>query len=139
MKYKCDSKYLVGVPNFYRHLFHFWYELHSRPPEGADKILDEYLWCNKNILIEKIPIFLNSWNESGIKRIIDVMKFNGLFRFNEDLANEFGIHIDIMKYSLISAIPSKWKQCVKKSNISCHTSQADGEIIVKLCKGNKMF
>ena len=43
-----------------------------------------------------------------------------------------------MKYnSLISAIPSKWKQCVKKSKISCHTSPADGEIIVKLRKGNK--
>ena len=66
------------------------------------------------------------------------MKFNGLIPSKEDLANEFGIHIDIMKYnSLISAIPSKWKQCVKKSNISCHTSPADGEIIVKLCKGNK--
>ena len=27
--------------------------------------------------------------------------------------------------------------CVKKSKISCHTSPADGEIIVKLRKGNK--
>ena len=138
MKYECDTKYLVGVPNFYRQLFHFWYELHSRPPEGADEILDEYLWYNRSILIDKKTTFLKSWNEGGIKRISDVMKFNGLIRSKEDLANEFGIHIDIMKYnSLISAIPSKWKQCVKKSNISCHTSPADGEIIVKLCKGNK--
>ena len=64
------------------------------------------------------------------------MKFNGLIRSKEDLVNEFAIYIDIMKYnSLISAIPSKWKQCVKKSNISCHKSPADGEIIVKLCRG----
>ena len=127
MKYKCDTKYLVGVPNFYRQLFHFWYELHSRPPEGADEILDEYLWYNRSSLIDKKPIFLKYWNEGGIKRISDVMKFNGLIRSKEDLANEFGIHIDIMKYnSLISAIPSKWKQCVKKSNISCHTSQQMG-------------
>ena len=96
------------------------------------------LLYNRSILIDKKPIFFKSWNESGIKRISDVMKFNGLIRSKEDLANEFGIHIDIMKYnSLISAIPCKWKQCVKKSNISCHTSPADGEIIVKLCKGNK--
>ena len=126
------------MPNFYRQLFHFWYELHSRPPEGEDEILDEYLLYNRSILIDKKPMFFKSWNESGIKRISDVMKFNGLIRSKEDLANEFGIHIDIMKYnSLISAITSKWKQCVKKSNISCHTSPADGEIIVKLCKGNK--
>ena len=57
MKYKCDTKYLVGVPNFYRQLFHFWYELHSRPPEGADEILDEYLWYNRSILIDKNPYF----------------------------------------------------------------------------------
>ena len=93
MKYKCDTKYLVGVPNFYRQLFHFWYELHSRPPEGADEILDEYLWCNRSILIDKKPIFFKSWNEGGIKRISDVMKFNGLICSKEDLANEFGIHI----------------------------------------------
>ena len=60
MKYKCDTKYLVGVPNFYRQLFHFWYELHSRPPEGADEILDEYLWYNRSILIDKKPIFFKS-------------------------------------------------------------------------------
>ena len=138
LKYKCDTKYLVGVPNFYRQLLYFWYELHSRPPEGADEILDEYLWYNKSILIDKKPIFFKSWNEGGIKRISDIMKFKGLIRSKEDLANAFGIHIDIMKYnSLISAIPSKWKECVKKSKTSCHTSPADGEIIVKLRKGNK--
>ena len=66
------------------------------------------------------------------------MKFKGLFHSNEDLANEIGIHIDVMKYnSIISPIPSKCNQCVKKSTISCHTSPADGEIIVKLCKGHK--
>ena len=53
MKYKCDTKYLIGVPNFYRQLFHFWYELHSRPPEGADEILYDYLWYNRSILIDK--------------------------------------------------------------------------------------
>ena len=96
------------------------------------------MWYNRSILIDKKPIYFKSWNEGDIKEISDVMKFNGLIRSKEDLANEFGIHIDIMKYnSLIFAIPSKWKQCVKKSNISCHTSPADGEIIVKLCKGNK--
>ena len=52
MKYKCDTKYLDGVPNFYSQLFHLWYELHSRPPEGADEILDEYLWYDRSILTD---------------------------------------------------------------------------------------
>ena len=112
--------------------------MHSRPPEGAEEIFYEYLWYNRSILIDKKPIFFKSWNEGGIKQISDVMKFNGLIRFKEDLANEFGIHIDIMKYnSLISAIPSKWRQCVRGSEVSCHASLADGEIIVRLRKGNK--
>ena len=72
MKYKCDTKYLDGVSNFYRQIFHFWYELHSRPPEGADEILDKYLWYNRSISIDNKPIFLKFWNESGIKRISDV-------------------------------------------------------------------
>ena len=43
-----------------------------------------------------------------------------------------------MKYNYsIFAIPSKWKQCVKNSTLSCHTSPVDGEIIVKFCKGHK--
>ena len=58
MKYKCDTKYLDGVPNFYRQLFHFWYELLSRPPEGAVEILDEYLRNNRSSLIDQKPVFL---------------------------------------------------------------------------------
>ena len=65
MKYKCDTKYLDGVPNFYRQLFHFWHELHSRPSEGADEILDEYLWFDRSLIIDNKLIFLKSWNESG--------------------------------------------------------------------------
>ena len=53
--------------------------------------------CGTIGVIDKKPIFFKSWNESGIKRISDVMKFNGLICSKEDLANEFGIHIDIMK------------------------------------------
>ena len=45
-------------------------------------ILDEYLWYKRSILIDKKTIFLKSWNESDIKRISDVMKFNGLYCSN---------------------------------------------------------
>ena len=45
IKFKSDVKYLDGVPwpNFYQQLFHFWFELYYRPPEGADEILEEHL------------------------------------------------------------------------------------------------
>ena len=66
VKYKCDTKYLDGVPNFYRQLFHFWYELNSRPPEGANEILDEHLLCDRSF--HNKPLFRQSWNESGIQK-----------------------------------------------------------------------
>ena len=56
------------------------------------------------------------------------MKFNALFHSKEDLANEFGIHIDVMKYSsLISAIPSGWKLCEKEYNIMSYFSSRWGD------------
>ena len=138
MKYKCDVKYLDGVPNFYRQLFHFWYELHSRPPEGAEEILDEYLWYNRFLIIDNKPVFIKFWNESGIKRISDIIRIDGSLRTKQELSNEFGIQIDIMKYnSLISAIPSKWKKCIRESKLVSHTAPVDGEITLKFGNGNK--
>ena len=120
MKYKWYVKYLDGVPRFYGQLVHFWHELRSRPSHGAEEILDEYLWYSRSLLIDDKPIFLKSWSDNCIKRISDVMKLNGSFHSKEKLSNNFGIHLNIMKYnSLISAIPYTWKQCRKNSTLSC--------------------
>ena len=43
-----------------------------------------------------------------------------------------------MKYnSLISAIPSKWKKCIRESKLVSHTAPVDGEITLKFGNGNK--
>ena len=130
--YKCDVKYL-SMPSFYRQFFHYWYELHSRPPEGITEILDEFLWFNKRILINSKPVFYQQWNDSGVKRVRDVIKQNGLFYTPDQLLVEYGMNVDIMMYnSLKSAIPKVWKQHIRKTKIPLH-SQAEGrDLLVKI-------
>ena len=121
-------------------MFHFWYEFHLPPPEGAEEILDEYLWCNRFLIIDNKPVFIKFWNESDIKRISDIIKTNGSLRTKQELAIELGIQRDTMKYSsLISAIPSKWKKCVRESKLISHTSPVDLEITLMFGNSNKMF
>ena len=52
LKYKNDTNFLSNsIPCFYRQILAYWYELASRPPETAEKMIDEIIWNNKNLTI----------------------------------------------------------------------------------------
>ena len=135
MKYKCDIKYL-NMPLFYLQLFHYWYELHSRPPENAHNMLDEYIWYNKRILISNKPIYYDQWYKKGIKRVNNVMKLNGTFYTPNELSVRHGINIDLMMYnSVISAIPKEWKKEIRESDLVSYTPLPEDKIVIKI--GNR--
>jgi exonuclease III len=132
IRYKCDCKYLK-MPHFYLQLFHFWYELHSRPPENVENILDEFIWYNKKILIAKKPIYYIQWHKKGIKRIYDIIKLNGTFYTPNELSVRYGFHIDLMMYnSIISAVPKEWKKVIRDSNLNTFIPSPEDRILVKL-------
>jgi len=137
LQYKGDVKYL-NMPSFYKQLFQYWFEIHSRPPEGPTEILDEILWYNKRILVDNRPVFFKTWNEHGIKRISHILKSNGIFYTPLELNNLYSINVNIMSYnSLKAAVPSEWMQNIRNNPIDNYIHSQDGDIFVKLGEKSK--
>jgi hypothetical protein len=128
------------MPPFYLQLFHFWYELHSRPPEDAKKMLDEYIWYNKRILIDNKPIYYAHWYEQGIKKVYDIIKLDGTFYSLNELSIRHRVDIDLMKYnSVISAIPKEWKSVIKESSLNAYSQGIEDETFIELGNMYKEF
>lgn len=110
IRYKNDLKFITKqMPDFYRQLFKFWFELHSRPPDNANEVLNESLFNNKALLINKQPFFNKSWQLGGVTKIHNIIDSNGKFLTRESLELKTGLRVAIMTYNSIkSAIPRSW-------------------------------
>ena len=75
------------------------------------------LWYNSSIRIGNQPVFYRKYNELGINYFEDLLDRNGqIYRFDE-LCRKYHLHDHILHYySLISALPSHWKN-KRKSEI----------------------
>ncbi len=75
------------------------------------------LWYNSSIRIGNQPVFYRKYNELGINYFEDLLDRNGqIYRFDE-LCRKYHLHDHVLNYySLISALPSHWKN-KRKSEI----------------------
>ena len=96
------------------------FELVSTEPHIGN-IMDEKLWNNKFILINKNPIKQLSkeyapWYRQGILKIRDIVDRNGTILTKDELQAKYNFTINIMDHnSLIHAIPKTWKRLIKDS------------------------
>ena len=110
---------LSNLPLFYQDIINTWKEIQLMyiPNSGTD-ILNEMLWHNNFITIERKPIFFKHWYDRGIKFIRDIVDNNGTFLSVEDLRTKYGINTHFLEYySIRSAIPGHWKQQIRNDPI----------------------
>ena len=110
LRFKNDARYLSpSVPGFYKQLLLYWYEIHSRPPDTPNEVLNEIIWNNKHILVDNKPIFLKTWYEGGIRTVKDIVNEDGQFISVNGLQLKYGIIINCMHLNSIkTAIPKQW-------------------------------
>ena len=118
LSYKFDIIYITkNLPLFYKQIFQFWFELHSRPPENVNEIMNEIVWNNKYILIGNKPIPKKMWCGNENITIYDLLDTERNIQSKSGLEQKFNIEIDQMFYnSLISAIPRNWKKQIKSNS-----------------------
>ena len=110
---------LAKLPLFYHHLIETWKEIQLTyiPSTGTD-IMNEMIWHNNFITIQRKPIFFKHWYQRGVKFIRDIVDNNGAFLSEEELRNKYGVVTHFLEYySLRSAIPGHWKQQIQINNI----------------------
>ena len=107
---------------FYKDVLHTWQMINQHIPENEEQILNEILWNNRFIKIEKFYVYYQSWHKAGAIRIKDIFCENNFLTFS-DFCRKFTIKTNFLTYyGLCSSIPQKWIRLLKQSNPNTSTN-----------------
>ena len=73
----------LNIPEFYKHVILCLQELRRKcqTPISVNDILNQYLWCNDLISIDRKPVLFTNWAQAGFKKVKDIVR-NGKIDFN---------------------------------------------------------
>ena len=133
----------VSIPiKFYEDILHTWQTINQHTPESKEQILNEILWNNRFIKIEKFSVYYQSWHMARVIRVNDIFCENNFLTFN-DFCRNFAIKTNFLTYyGLCNAIPQKWIRLLKESNPN---TPANSEYVGKIplsklsCKSASQF
>ena len=116
---KITCNHLKNKPlNFYQQILNAWNEITNTQHMNTNEILNEKLWLNPKILINKSMAFYQDWKTNGVALLNDIMH-NGVFKTQEELVNLLGFEINIMEYNCLkSSIPRSWIKEIKTNPIT---------------------
>ena len=115
----------IKVSPFYDECLTLWSRFNTTMPDQVEDILNEIVWNNKNILVNKKSCYYLDLVEIGIHRICDMVKADGSFYTWSDLQLK-GLQSKNFLFwnGFIDAIPFKWRKELK-SKTAPHTPNFD--------------
>ena len=123
IKCRLDKKNIMlkRLPQFYAEILCQWNSLREdydiEKLEGKH-ILEEFLWHNKCITIEKQPFLWKSWYNSGVKYVHDLLDENGNFLSAEELSYKYDLNVTFLQaLQLRKALPFIWRQKLKSIEV----------------------
>ena len=140
---KCSfaSKNLPSnFPVFYHQVFFSWAELQDVDIQTVWDIRRQFLWFNKNILINNNYAWTQyiEWYKAGIRLVHDILLISGQFKSINELENKYNIRIDIMKYnSLKDSMPTAWRKLLKSQSVANNAISSEESCYVWLNKAQK--
>jgi exonuclease III len=148
---RCNIKYQdlpfkkeINQLKLWDEILKFWCEEnYEENIDTVEKIMNQSIWLNSNIKINKKVVMWKNWYEEGFKWIADliIMEDNGDLRFmSYNEIQDFHIkNFNYMEYnSLMSSIPKTWKNQIKTETIE-DEGEGEGELrlIDKITKEKK--
>ena len=104
---------------FYNDVFRAWNEIKYTSTKSSTDILNQNIWYNQYIKINKKTAIYEDWLNKGIERLHQIYNRNGNLKSYPELCREFDLKINhIMRYnSLCHAIPKQWKLKIRENPI----------------------
>ena len=114
-----DMSYLINYKSdFYKQVLNAWYQLKDFKCVNASDVRREFIWLNKNIIVENKPLFIKRMYQNCICTINDILDNEGNFLPLEYLTLKFNVNISVMDYNSIKAsIPLVWRKLVRSSSV----------------------
>ena len=105
----------VNITEFYEDIIKFWSEIRHNEVTTPDDVINQCLWYNKKITINRNTLHSKSFVDKGIVQIKHILKDNGYFKTFNDLIMEYDIDKKFFLFysGMIKCIPTTWKNIVK--------------------------
>ena len=108
-------------------------ENYNEDIDTVELILNQNLWFNSHIRINKRPIYLKGWEEKGIRWLSDIIieeGHQGTLRFLTKIEVEemYNVKIGALTYmGIIDAIPKEWRKTLKLHSQLNERPDEDGD------------
>ena len=108
---------------FFKQALESWLQFQFNPPERTEQIVQQILWLNSNIVIDKKTVFIEEMFKKGIIFVNDIINRTGGVMSHMQLTQTYGNVCSTQNYNqLIAALPQKWKRQVegdKSKELAC--------------------
>ena len=104
------SKLNISLPAFYRQcLVVAWSELNAREPSSVHEIVNQVIWNNKFLCVDKKSVYRRDIADQGFCKIWDLFSVD-----NAQLNPEQSFFI----MSVINSMPAAWRLLIRTANIA---------------------
>ena len=101
-----DTFFKVSV--FFKQALQSWLQFQFHSPEKIEQILQQILWLNSNVLVDKISVFMEKMFEKGILFLNYIGNWNGRVMSFMELSELYRKVCSIQEYNqLITALHQK--------------------------------
>ena len=102
---------------FWFQVFEAWSECTYHNPKSKREILDESLWLNSHIRIDRVPVYWPNLISKNVLKIKDLLNDNLQFYSYNDFINKYDLRCNLVSYyGLVAAIPNSWKRLLNDNN-----------------------
>ena len=111
-----DLNIAAHVPSFYKDVLNAWQELHSKNPSHTIEYMNEIIWNNRFIKIDKKPVFYSSWYKSGVTKISHLLDENNRFLSRSDFQQKYGLSVNFLMYNGLLAFKFRTTPYIKNGS-----------------------
>ena len=107
-------KLKTQLPKYYKDCFDTWSGLNSRTPVTFNDVMNEIIWNNRFICIDKKSVYRSDLVNLGIMKVGDLITDNNLF-LHEDLSVQISSEQRFFIMGVVQALSSDWKTIIRSS------------------------
>ncbi len=123
----------MSIPNFYIEIHNLFMKFFKNGPECISDILNESLWLNDNIMVNKNYLYLKSWENNSISQVRDIFKRKWSISYHEELKQKYNITTTFLQAIQVQqSIPTSWIQKTKHCRITTNIHSITNGIYIKI-------
>ena len=132
------AKLKISLPAYYKECLDAWSELNRKTPNSVHEVINEIIWNNRFICIDKMSIYRDDMKKLGFLKIGDVVRANNSSCFNVYGTSMLSPEQNFFLMSLIDSFPAEWRAFAKSFTESSLIEEIPNNPKIRLGNGNSV-